>query len=88
MEQRTISCALVLMRIWLDFIFPADSEYQAVELTLDYQPAQVAGQGFTLPSHYRMHARTTLGETTNDVDYKSYRRSEAETTIVFDDSKQ
>jgi len=76
-----------VMRIQLDCInFPVTSAYQAVELTLDYKPTQVAGKEFTLPSHYRMHARTTLGETTNDIDYKSYRRFASEATITFDDN--
>jgi len=76
-----------VMHIELECVkFPADSVYQGVEWTLDYERTQVAGQEFTLPSHYRMHARTTLGETTNDVDYKSYRRFESEATITFDDS--
>jgi len=75
-----------VIRIQLDCInIPVTSAYQAVELTLDYKPTQVAGQEFTLPSHYRMHTRTTLGETTNDVDYRSYRRFSSEATIVFDD---
>lgn len=78
-----------VMRIQVDFInIPVTSTYQAVELTLDYKPTQVAGQEFTLPSHYRMHARTNLGETTNDIDYKSYRRFGAEATILFDDGKR
>jgi hypothetical protein len=78
-----------VLRIELECIkFPADSTYQAVEFTLDYQPTQVAGQEFTLPSHYQLHARRVFGETTIDIDYKSYRRFGAEATIVFDDSTQ
>ena len=75
-----------VLRIELECIkFPAHSTYQGVEFTLDYKPTKVAGQEFTLPSHYELHARTVFGETSVNIDYKSYRRFGAETTIVFDD---
>jgi hypothetical protein len=78
-----------VMRIEMECMgIPGDSEYNGVNLTLDYKPTQVAGQQFTLPSHYLLHVRKAEGEVISNSDYRAYRRFGAEATITFDSEKQ
>ncbi len=90
-------------RIEMQCEIPRESEYKQLDLTLDLKPAEVGGHEFVLPSHYRLHslkvspaqATSTLAnayivsETTNEADYKAYRRFTADSSIRFgDDAKQ
>jgi len=63
---------------------PADSEYTGADLTLDYKPAEVAGQEFILPSDSRVDFRMVKGRATNEAEYTSYRRFSADSTIQFE----
>jgi len=91
-----------VLRIEMECEIPHDSEYQRLELTLDYKPIEVAGHAFNLPSHFHLHSIKeappiagpsamptkspgVLSETTNEADYKSYRRFDAESEITFGD---
>jgi hypothetical protein len=69
-------------------MIPDNSEYQAVNLTLDYKAARVAGQEFILPSHYQLTFRTDRANAVNEAEYAAYRRFSAEATIQFEDDKQ
>jgi hypothetical protein len=62
---------------------PDNSQYQAVDLTLDYKPAQVAGQEFILPSHYVLNLRTPAFNAANEAEFTAYRRFSANATIQF-----
>lgn len=74
-----------VMRIRMSCIdIPADSRYRAVELTLDYKATKVAGKEFILPSHYRLVLGTAAGDATNEADYTSYRRFNADAKIEFE----
>ncbi len=64
-------------------MIPWDSQYQAVELTLDYKAARVAGREFILPSHFVLNYRTDEIAGASAGDYTSYRRFSADTTIQF-----
>jgi hypothetical protein len=63
---------------------PDHSEYQAVGLTLDYKPAEVAGAEFILPSHFALNYRTDIGSLADSSDFTKYRRFSADTSIQFD----
>ncbi|MEP7353171.1 MAG: hypothetical protein ABI824_08075 [Acidobacteriota bacterium] len=76
-----------VMRVQLSCVdIPGNSEYKALDLTVDYKATQVAGKSYILPSQNRMRIRTALDSTTQDSDYKFYRRFGAEATLVFEDS--
>jgi hypothetical protein len=49
-----------ILRVEMQCENPQDSEYKELELNLDYKPALVAGQEFTLPFHYRLHTRRAV----------------------------
>jgi hypothetical protein len=69
---------------------PVKSEYRALDLTLEYKAAQVAGQEFILPSHFVLHYYNSLDDRDhiNDARFTAYRRFSAEATIQFDGDKQ
>ncbi len=67
---------------------PGTSNYRQVDLAVDYEPTEVAGQPFLLPSHTRLYIRTRAGEMTSESDYKNYRRFASESSISFGDPDQ
>jgi hypothetical protein len=67
---------------------PHDSEYRALELTLDYKPAKVAGQEFILPSSFSLYYRMLNSETTSAAEYTAYRRFSANSEIQFERNKE
>jgi hypothetical protein len=69
-------------------MIPDNSEYQAVDLTLDYKPARVAGQEFILPSRYQLNFRTDQLTAANEAEYTAYRRFSADATIQFEGDNQ
>jgi hypothetical protein len=86
-----------VVRIELECEIPKDSEYQELEIALDYKPTEIGGREFLLPSNYRLHAlresaranknlprkeRRFIQEN-NETDYKSYRKFEANSSITF-----
>jgi hypothetical protein len=84
-------------RIEMQCDVPKDSEYKELDLTLDFRPTDVAGHEYVLPFHYHMHSRKVVpsdatstlisthvvSETTNEADYKAYRRFAADSSITF-----
>lgn len=65
-------------------MIPKTSSYSALELTLNYKAARIAGQEFILPSHLDLHFRTAIVEQANSVDYTDYRRFTADSAIQFE----
>jgi hypothetical protein len=78
--------ALVWMEIQCVGI-PRDSEYIAVEVSVDFGSFNVAGHALNLPAHSRVRFRMKQGDTTNEAEYSAYRIAEfgADTRIQFDD---
>jgi hypothetical protein len=86
-----------VLRIEMQCEIPKDSEYKLLELTLDYRSTDVADHEFILPSHYHLHSikarqesgtsqapvTSSLSETTNEVDYKAYRRFDTNSSVTF-----
>jgi len=64
---------------------PGDSEYTGADLTLDYEPARVAGEERTLPAHYLAHFHMVRGYVTNEARFTAYRWFNADSTLKFDD---
>jgi hypothetical protein len=69
-------------------MIPHDSAYQALDLTLDYKAAQVAGREFILPSHFVLNYRTNEAEVASSADYTNYRRFSADATVKFEGDTQ
>jgi hypothetical protein len=78
--------ALVWMEIQCVGI-PRDSEYIAVEVSVDFGSFNVAGHALNLPAHSRVRFRMKQGDTTNEAEYSAYRIAEfgTDTRIQFDD---
>jgi hypothetical protein len=71
-------------------MIPDYFDIQAVDLTLDYKAAQVAGQEFILPSHFMLHYRnfTDDRQHTNEGRYSAYHQFSANAAIQFEVDKQ
>jgi hypothetical protein len=63
---------------------PRKSEYKALNLTLDYKPAKVAGREYLLPSRFNMRYEMTGNGAMIGAEYHSYRRFTADSTVKFD----
>jgi VWFA-related protein len=63
---------------------PAESEYRALNLTLEYQVATVGGREYILPSRFSMRYETSWNGAIIGAEYKSYRRFSADSTVKFD----
>jgi hypothetical protein len=64
---------------------PGDSEYTDADLTLDYKPAQVAGEERILPAHYLAHFHMVRGNVANEATFTAYRWFSADSTLKFED---
>ena len=64
---------------------PRESEYTAVEVTVDFGWFDVAGRELNLPARSRVRFRMKQGDTTNEADYSAYRIAEfgTDTRIKF-----
>jgi len=63
---------------------PADSEYQALELKLNYRSVKVAGGEFILPADFTLRYSLHHREDTSEAEYTNYRRFSADATVKFD----
>lgn len=66
---------------------PRDSEYTGADLTLDYEPARVAGDERILPAHYLAHFHMVRGNVTNEAGFTAYRWFNADSTVKFEDDE-
>lgn len=63
---------------------PAKSEYRALNLSLDYKAAKVAGKEYLLPWRFNMRYEMTANAAIIGAEYHSYRRFSADSTVQFD----
>jgi hypothetical protein len=63
---------------------PANSEYQALELKLNYSPVNVAGGEFILPADFTLRYQMHHRENSSEAEYKNYRRFSADATVKFE----
>ena len=66
---------------------PRNSEYLNASVTLDYKLANVAGQEFVLPAHYRMHFQMVSGLKMSEAEYTAHRRFSADATVKFENDR-
>ncbi len=64
---------------------PHVSEYEKVELTLDYKPTKVAGQEYILPARFRTDIRRKDSDVVMEAEYRDYQKFSADATIIFDE---
>ncbi len=67
---------------------PRKSEYKALNLTLEYKPAKVAGRDYLLPSSFTMRYEMTGNGAIIGAEYHAYRRFSADSTVKFDDDSE
>jgi hypothetical protein len=65
--------------------FPKTLRYKALELTLDYAPAKIAGREYILPARYTLKSRREDAETSIEATFRDYQRFTAEAIILFDE---
>jgi hypothetical protein len=76
-----------IMVITLDTIeIPADFPVKEVHIRLDYDQIKVGEELFMLPYHYLLTSRTDQGNSSNEADYRLYRKYGAESSITFGDT--
>lgn len=85
-DAETLTVVRIEMKITSADI-PKKSEYVGAALTLDYKPAEVAGQKFVLPAHFSLHYQLTRGMAGYEADYTDYRKFSADATIQFEGDK-
>ncbi len=65
---------------------PATFPIQDVSQRLDYRYTEISGQKFLLPSSGQVIMRTNGQGSKNEIEFRSYRKYSADTTITFDES--
>lgn len=63
---------------------PSSSEYRALNLTLDYKPAKIAGREHLLPGGFFMRYRTNRNGAMISAEFKSCRQFSADSTVRYD----
>jgi hypothetical protein len=76
----------VIWRITIEPEPPASFPMQNIHEVLDYRYTQISGQQFLLPLTGQIIMRTDGVGSKNDIEFRSYRKYSADTSITFDDS--
>lgn len=63
---------------------PADFAVRGASTMLDYDFVEIAGRQYLLPLHAETRLKTLEMLTRNDVEFQSYRKFAADTTITYD----
>ncbi len=78
-----------IMRITLETVgIPSDYPIHQVTITLDYDQIKISGEAFILPYHYQLDSLADKFASSNEADYKLYRKYGAESEIKFGDTDQ
>jgi hypothetical protein len=75
----------VIMEIVLEPEPPASFPMQNIREQLDYRYTDISGQKFLLPKSGEIVMRSEGVGSKNEIDFRSYRRYSADTSITFDD---
>lgn len=73
-----------ILRVTVEPEPPADFPVQNIHQTLDYASTEISGQKFWLPLSSEVIMRAEGVGTKNDIDFRSYRKYSADTSIKFD----
>jgi hypothetical protein len=65
---------------------PSDFPIKEVHIALDYDLIKIGDQEFMLPYHYLLTSRANQVNSSNEADFKLYRKYGAEATITFGDT--
>jgi hypothetical protein len=76
---------LEVLRINSVLELPKSFPIQASELTVQYQPVEIAGRPYMLPVHSEVRVRDTAHLFVNKIDFKNYRKFAVESTIHYND---
>ncbi|HEX4133534.1 MAG TPA: hypothetical protein VHY84_02850 [Bryobacteraceae bacterium] len=76
----------VIWRITVEPDPPASFPIQNIHQVLDYRYTDISGQKFLLPLNGTIIMRADGVGTKNEIDFRSYRKYSADTSITFDDS--
>lgn len=76
---------LEVLRIDSVLELPKDFPIQASELTVLYQPVEIAGKAYMLPARSEVRVRDTAHLFVNRIEFKNYRKFTVESTIHYND---
>lgn len=76
----------VIWRVTVEPEPPSNFPIQNVRETLDYRYTEISGQTFLLPINGTIIMRADGIGTKNDIEFRSYRKYSADTSISFDDA--
>jgi hypothetical protein len=76
---------LEVLRINSVLELPKSFPIRASELTVQYQPVEIAGKPYMLPVHSEVRVRDTAHLFVNKIDFKNYRKFAVESTIHYND---
>jgi hypothetical protein len=75
-----------IMRITVEPEMPPGFPIQEIHETIDYSYVDISGQRFWLPLKSDLIMRHDRDATKNEIEFRSYRKYSADTSITFDDS--
>ena len=78
----------VIWRVTVEPEPPATFPVQGIHQVLDYRYVDLSGQAFLLPVNGTVIMRADGVGNKNEIDFRSYRKYSADTSIVFDDSEK
>ncbi len=77
--------ANVVWRVMVEPEPPATFPVQGIHQVLDYRYVELSGQSFLLPVNGTVIMRADGQGSKNEIDFRSYRKYSADTSIIFDD---
>ena len=75
-----------ILRVTIEPEIPVSFPVQDIHQSIDYNYVDISGQKFLLPLVSQVVMRTGREGSKNEIDFRSYRKYSADTTITFDDS--
>lgn len=75
---------LDVLRIHVDLELPKAFPIQMSELSVSYQPVNIAGKAFLPPLHSEVRVKDMAHLYVNRIDFKNYQKFTSETTIHYD----
>jgi hypothetical protein len=74
-----------ILRITIDPQPPLDFPVQDIHQVIDYNYVDISGEQFLLPFFSTVQMRDGLQASRNEIEFRSYHKYSAGTTITFDD---
>ena len=77
---------LGVLRIKSSLDLPANSPFQKGESSVEYEPVEIAGKSYNLPSHSEVRLVSKEYSYINTIDFRNYHKFAVESTIHYDNT--